>query len=449
MGGFGIVQANMDYIALSPADEPVVQKMDEQSRTFGSGQIGLMIIRGDAASDEDNDTRDDDVDGSIKDPALLNKVEDLMKRINGDGFTDKEGIDRAEGISIVEVMKMIQIPDFTNSSAYQSFIGRLQNFPLDLPGIIIEDPVDYFDRWVRENIVGKDFWELSQRDWDTMTGSAVFYYYMKEDPSTFLMNVFYNSLGQEIRGMLINDDYSKTVIYINMPNMDIIETEKTVREVDEAISANFRSTASKGGEKPSASPLTGFGKVLVTINEVIVNNANQSTFTALFLVFVLLWFVLKSWRIAAITVLPVVIVVSWQYFAIWGVGEAGNLVSPGDSMFSGELNLFSALIGSMIIGLGVDFAIHITERVRERNFSLEGVKYAAETSGWSFIEATTTMIMGLTAVFLVNIPSIREFILLIMILLAFSAYSAIFLLTSIYRLYLPRYNKLRRTKGKR
>ena len=77
------------------------------------------------------------------------------------------------------------------------------------------------------------------------------------------------------------------------------------------------------------------------------------------------------------------------------------------------------------------------------------MKYAAETSGWSFIEATTTMIMGLTAVFLVNIPSIREFILLIMILLAFSAYSAIFLLTSIYRLYLPRYNKLRRTKGKR
>jgi predicted RND superfamily exporter protein len=96
----------------------------------------------------------------------------------------------------------------------------------------------------------------------------------------------------------------------------------------------------------------------------------------------------------------------------------------------------------------VDFSIHITERVREKGLTLEGVKYAADTSGWSFIEATVTMIMGLTAVFLVNIPSIREFILLIMILLAFSAYAAIFILTSIYRLYLPRYNRLRSIKGK-
>ena len=54
--------------------------------------------------------------------------------------------------------------------------------------------------------------------------------------------------------------------------------------------------------------------------------------------------------------------------------------------------------------------------------------------------------MGLTAVFLVNIPSIREFILLVIILLILSAYSAIFILTSVYRLYLPRYNKLKSLK---
>ncbi|HHD15492.1 MAG TPA: hypothetical protein ENK47_02170, partial [Euryarchaeota archaeon] len=106
------------------------------------------------------------------------------------------------------------------------------------------------------------------------------------------------------------------------------------------------------------------------------------------------------------------------------------------------------LIGSIIIGIGVDFSIHITERVREKNFSMEGVMHAAQTSGLSFIEATTTMIMGLTAVFLVNIPSIREFILLIIILLAFSAYGAIFILTAAYRLYLPRYNRMRTIKKK-
>ena len=170
---------------------------------------------------------------------------------------------------------------------------------------------------------------------------------------------------------------------------------------------------------------------------------------ALVMVFLLLLVVFRSWRISLITMFPVIVVVFWQYFAIWMVGNTGELITPGESMFSGDLNLFTALIGSIVIGIGVDFAIHITERIREKNFSLDSVRYATETSGWSFIESTTTMVMGLTAVFLINIPSIREFILLIMILLVFSAYSAIFLLTSLYKLYLPRYNKMRRLKRKK
>ncbi len=182
------------------------------------------------------------------------------------------------------------------------------------------------------------------------------------------------------------------------------------------------------------------------MNDVIVQNANQSTIMALIMVFLLLFLVFKSWRISLVTLIPVMLVVFWQYFAIWGIGALGGIISPGDSMFSGDLNLFTALIGSIIIGIGVDFSIHITERVREKNFTLEGVMYAADTSGWSFIEATVTMVMGLTAVFLVNIPSIREFILLVIILLIFSAYSAIFILTSVYRLYLPRYNRLKSLK---
>jgi predicted RND superfamily exporter protein len=232
-----------------------------------------------------------------------------------------------------------------------------------------------------------------------------------------------------------------------MPNMDIVETEVVVREVDAAIDDVYDVHASEtGGGDKTASPLSGFGKVLVTVNDVLIDNANQSTIMALIMVFLLLFIVFKSWRIALITILPVTLVVFWQYAAIWGIGAAGNIIAPGESMFSGDLNLFTALIGSIIIGIGVDFSIHITERIREKNFTLEGVMYAADTSGWSFIEATTTMVMGLTAVFLVNIPSIREFILLVIILLIFSAYSAIFILTSAYKLYLPRYNKLKSLK---
>ncbi|MFW3145520.1 MAG: efflux RND transporter permease subunit [Thermoplasmatota archaeon] len=439
VGGLSLVQANMDYISLSPADEPVVQKMSEQSDTFGSGQIGMLIIRGMEARDDDNDGRDDETDWSLKDYDLLKLINSFMLELNGRNENDT-GIDRATGISIVDIMKMLEIPDFTDSEAYQYILEQLGRIPLGQFGVI-EDPVTTFDNWVKENVVNASFWEALEN----VPDNPAINFYLGESLEEFIMNVFYNSLGLEIRGMLINDTYAKTIIYISMPNMDIIETEKVVVAVDEAIGKDMNVRADESGGKPSASPLSGFGKVLVTVNDVLVQNANQSTIIALIMVFLLLFLVFRSWRISLITVLPVTLVVCWQYFAIWGIGFLGGL-APGENMFSGDLNLFTALIGSIIIGIGVDFSIHITERVREKNFTMDGVMYAADTSGWSFIEATVTMVMGLTAVFLVNIPSIREFILLVMILLVFSAYSAIFILTSAYRLYLPRYNRLKEQK---
>ncbi|MBN1390991.1 MAG: MMPL family transporter [Candidatus Thermoplasmatota archaeon] len=440
VGGFSVVRANMDYIALSPADEPVVQKMAEQSDTFGSGQIGLMIVRGESAFDMDGDDRDDLIVKSLKDYNALIDIDKLTRLINGDG--NSTGIENADAISIVDVMKMIGIPDFTDSESYQYLLDSLRKYGDLWPNPITGDPVTIFDEWVKSNVVGHSFWEAM----GNVPDNVIINTYLGEDLSVFFMNIFYNSLGQEIRGMLINDSYAKTVIYIMMPNMDIIDTEKVVNQVDSAINSKYNVKVGEEGGKPTASPLSGFGKVLVTVNNVIVDNANQSTIIALILVFLLLFLVFKSWRIALITVLPVSLVVFWQYAAIWGIGALGDIIAPGEKMFSGDLNLFTALIGSIIIGIGVDFSIHITERIREKNFTLEGIMYATDTSGWSFIEATVTMVMGLTAVFLVNIPSIREFILLIIILLIFSAYSAIFILTSAYRLYLPRYNKLKSLK---
>ncbi len=438
-GGFGIVQSNMDYINLSPADEPVVQKMAEQSDTFGSGQIEMMIVRGENAYDFDGDNKDEAIDGSMKDIEVLKRINSMLIEINGDPTKANDtGIENARAISIVDIMKMVQIPDFRNSSYYKDFLDQLGR----TPGLIVDAPA-LFDSWVEENLIGKSFWSVMQNPPDVTLFSNII---LDEPFEAFMMNIFYNSMGIEIRGMLVNDEYSKTLVYMTLPNMDIIHTETTVNQLDGAIDHNFQ--VSVRDRKDTASPTSGFGKVLVTINDVLVKNANQSTFTALVMVFLLLFLVFRSWRIALITLIPVVLVVFWQYFAIWGVGAIGDIIWGNKNLFSGDLNLFTALIGSIIIGIGVDFSIHITERVREKNFSMEGVMHAAQTSGLSFIEATTTMIMGLTAVFLVNIPSIREFILLIIILLAFSAYGAIFILTAAYRLYLPRYNRMRTIKKK-
>jgi hypothetical protein len=50
----------------------------------------------------------------------------------------------------------------------------------------------------------------------------------------------------------------------------------------------------------------------------------------------------------------------------------------------------------------------------------------------SFVEATSTTMAGLSAVFLILIPAIQEFIILVMLLLLASVLGAIFILPAIY-----------------
>lgn len=125
-------------------------------------------------------------------------------------------------------------------------------------------------------------------------------------------------------------------------------------------------------------------------------------------------------------------VVILQPVTLIGIGGLGGLINPEDPFFTGELNLFTAVIGSIIVGIGIDFGIHMTERIRERGLNIDGIRYGVSTSGMAFVEATVTMVAGLSAVFLVNIPAIQEFILLIMILLIYSVIGALFILPAIY-----------------
>jgi predicted RND superfamily exporter protein len=208
-----------------------------------------------------------------------------------------------------------------------------------------------------------------------------------------------------------------------MPTMDVVNTKKAVSEVDE-VTERYKTIG--------VSHLTGFGAILVAVNDMLVYNALQSTVIALVLVLIVLAVIFRSIKLSAITLIPVCMVVILQPITLLGIGGLGGWINPEDPFFTGELNLFTAVIGSIIVGIGIDFGIHMTERIREVGLNMEGIRNGVATSGMAFVEATVTMIAGLAAVFLVNIPAIQEFILLVMILLVYSVLGALFILTAIY-----------------
>jgi predicted RND superfamily exporter protein len=382
------VAANMNYVKMAPQDEPVIQKMHEYGEKFGGGDFGLILVTGDPAEQ-------DDIDDSLKDIDVLKDIEDLEEQINDDpnDYNDPH-VKNANSLSIVTIMKTVTIPEFQIESGFGAVIPLIQE--------------------LTQGYTNMTFWDVISHD--QMDN--------RPDLQQALINIFYNTLTSELRGMFVNEDYSKSLIYVLMPSMDVIKTKEAVDAIN-LITERYEAGL-------DTSHITGFGAILVAVNEMLVWSSLQSTIMAILLVLVVLTVIFKSFKYSAITLIPVCLVVIWQPLTLISIGAFGEFLTPGDPYFSGELNLFSAVIGSIIVGIGIDFGIHMTERIREKGEDIPSVKHGVATSGMAFLEATITVSAGLSAVFLINIPAIQEFILLVILLMIYSVVGAIFILPAIY-----------------
>jgi len=86
----------------------------------------------------------------------------------------------------------------------------------------------------------------------------------------------------------------------------------------------------------------------------ITDSFQESLVVAIILAFLIVLFVLRDVRLSLITILPVVAITLWL---------RGGMVLTGTS-----INLVTVQISSLAIGLGVDYAIHMVQRVREARF---------------------------------------------------------------------------------
>ena len=96
------------------------------------------------------------------------------------------------------------------------------------------------------------------------------------------------------------------------------------------------------------------------------------------------------------------------------------------------LSLVTVMIGSILVGVGIDFSIHIANRVKELGGSLDAIRTACASTGMSLFEATTVTAAGLTCAYGIPIEAITPFVTVIIILLIIAALSALLLLPAIY-----------------
>ena len=143
---------------------------------------------------------------------------------------------------------------------------------------------------------------------------------------------------------------------------------------------------------------------------------------SLILVLAVLILLFKSSAYGFLTIIPVCFVIMW---------EPGFLVATDIS-----LSPITIVIASIMIGIGIDYGVHITYRVREelsKGFSkMDAAKIAIEKTGLSLMEAALTTIFGMSSIFFLGIASLSEFVIVIIFMVAVSYIAAALLLPMFY-----------------
>ena len=388
------VEENIDLLKMAPNDEddcPVcpVDKMAVYSEEFEAGQPGFLLVEADIQADPDLGI------GAItaEHPyANLEGIENLEGNCND--------VQNATAVSIVFLMKAIAVGVNVSGTPINDII---EDTPLPEP---VKDLADLiFNRGQSGNV---SFWTIL----DTLDA--------QEDDGgrqmqNFLLYVFYNSMTEEMRELFISPDFQRTLIYIDMPFMDVKGTQKTTAQINEWARA---AGDSQNPIKVKGEKLIGVATVTIEVNDLIVDSQWTSLAFALGFTVAALALVFRDMRYALLTTIPVGFTVAMQ----WLVMDSGGVT----------LSLVTVMIGSILVGVGIDFSIHIANRVKELGGSLDAIRTACASTGMSLFEATTVTAAGLTCAYGIPIEAITPFVTVIIILLIIAALSALLLLPAIY-----------------
>jgi len=386
------VEENIDLLKMAPHkgadDEPVkaVQKMAVYSEEFEAGQPGFLMVEGDLSASPDLFDPVPDHDPFDK----LKGIEALEQNCNR--------VNRTTAVSIVFLMKAVAVG--VNVSG-QPLVDVIDELPLpqeakDLAALV-------FGREVEGN---GSFWEtLSALD-GSPSGD--------DQAHNFLLYVFYNSMTDEMRELFISSSFSRSLIYIDMPFMDVKNTEEAV---DGPGGVNYWVDNTIGVK---STYLVGVASVTIEVNNLIVDSQWRSLGFALLFTILTLGLVFRDLRFALLTTLPVGFTVAMQWLAMDALGV--------------PLSLVTVMVGSILVGVGIDFSIHIANRVKEQGGTIEAVRVACASTGMSLTEAVTVTAFGLFSAYLIPIDAIKPFVTVIIILLFVAAVAALLLLPAIYSL---------------
>lgn len=223
-----------------------------------------------------------------------------------------------------------------------------------------------------------------------------------------MVSVVIDTLSEEVRSMLLNQGETKAIVYVTQPYLNLNYADGLRQEIDVILSEDTMLTGTQ------TTQLTGGLPVSLDINKGIHDTQTKTTILTLFVLLGVLMIMFRSVRLGIYTMLPVAVVILWQPL----------LMRSGDV----NVNIFTAMIGTLVFGIGVDDAIHVMHRIQEEGETAVGLSNAVSKTGQTIFETSATTISGISAGFLAAFPGLENFFMMMVLLIAFAFLTSCFLL---------------------
>jgi hydrophobe/amphiphile efflux-3 (HAE3) family protein len=173
----------------------------------------------------------------------------------------------------------------------------------------------------------------------------------------------------------------------------------------------------------------GFGVVLSDFAHAVVNGQLLSLFLATILVALLLMLLFRSFVAGVIAAIPLV----FSIIVLFGLMGFFNI----------ELNIATAMLSSIMIGVGIDYTIHFLWRYREeRRAGLTGVaavKQTLTTTGRGIIFNALSVIVGFSALFFSSFLPVQFFGFLIVVSISACLIGALVLIPALCLVFRPKF----------
>ncbi len=357
------------------------EALAEYSRVFEGGQTNMFIVD---ATDRGrmNDT------APIRDLPVLDAIERIQ-------VEDIDTVDNTSSISLVTILKSI---------------------PVSIPNPVTTDEIYSDTLW---GILHSECWENP-----TAGPECPFFQLTTRDT---MVNVAFDTLSPEVRSMLMNADSgfgeTKTLVYVNQPYISLGDAGLLRQTIDQrltgenCVDGDAKRCTAVGMNGVENTLLTGGLPVSLDINSGIHEAQSETTIATMIVLLFVMSILFASPRLATFTMIAVGAVVLWQPL----------LMKLGGGV---NVNVFTAMIGTIVFGIGVDDSIHIVDRIKDEKETPSGVSKAVEKTGQTIFETTATTSAGLAAGLFVAIPGLRNFFVLMMLLIILALFTSSILLPS-------------------